>query len=251
VLVLPTGPAIARSELARDVHAALVSFARENGFDRLEIQPRYSPKPAPDDLLAKYAGAGIIEFVLDLAREPEEILMGMHKIHRKNVRRAERSGLTVQADDSLEAMLRLREMQLVASERAEAREHGFRVGDEGWFRRLHAQVYATGPGHVLLARAGNDPVAALAYLKGARRALTVRSGSQPRGYEMRAMYLLHHELIRNLREQGVLELNLGGVPSAATDPAHPQAGLHEFKAGFGGTACLRTGVDVPLREVAP
>ena len=251
VLLLPTAPAIARAELARDVHTALVAFARGRGFGRLVVQPASSPDLAAIDFLAPYASAALVEFVLDLTREPEEIVMGMHKVHRKNVRRARASGLVVQEDSSLDGLLRLREMQLVSSQRAAEREHGFAVRDASWFRRLHEHVYATGVGHVLFARQDGQPVAALAYVSAARRALTVRSGSLPQGYETRAMYLLHDELIRTLHAQGVVELNLGGVPHAATDPTHPQSGLHEFKAGFGGAACIRTGVDVPLRQVAP
>jgi len=251
VLLFPTAPAIARTELARDVHAALVAFARDRGFGRLVVQPASSPGLTAVDFLAPYASGALVEFVLDLTREPEEIRMGMHKIHRKNVRRARASGLVVQEDSSLDGLLRLREMQLVSSQRAAEREHGFAVRDAGWFRRLHEHVYAAGVGHVLFARQGDEPVAALAYAAAARRALTVRSGSLPQGYETRAMYLLYDELIHTLQAQGVVELNLGGVPHGAADPTHPQFGLHEFKAGFGGAACIRAGVDVPLRQVAP
>jgi lipid II:glycine glycyltransferase (peptidoglycan interpeptide bridge formation enzyme) len=102
---------------------------------------------------------------------------------------------------------------------------------------------------VLIVYQGDEPIAALAWLSATQRVMTVRSGSLPAGYESRAMYLLYDALIRRAIGEGAIELNAGGVPVEASDPAHPQAGLYEFKNGFGGRPVVRHGLDIPLAEI--
>ena len=245
-LWMPTAPAMLDGGLAPHVLDALVTHARQSGCARLVIQPASSEHLDRHDLLARHTTAALVEFVLDLRRPFADILAGMHKYHRKNMRRAEARGLVVTEDTSLDGLLRLRQMQAVSAQRASEKEHGFSVRDEAYFKQLFAHVYAAGLGQVLFAHLGDKPLAALAFLTTAGRALTVRSGSLPEGYDTYAMYLLHHELIRSLLARGVVELNLGGVPAAASDPKHPQFGLYEFKQGFGGRAVTRLAVDMPL-----
>ncbi|MHC4180920.1 MAG: hypothetical protein ACYSWU_25770 [Planctomycetota bacterium] len=64
------------------------------------------------------------------------------------------------------------------------------------------------------------------------------------------MYLLQFELLARLREQGVEEVNIGGVPADAANPDHPQHGLYCFKRGFGGTEHTRTAVSLDLSQAA-
>ena len=249
VLQLPTAPAIADSSAARGVRDALFAYARDLGAERLIMQPGYGTWITGDADLERFRTHSITEFVLDLRRDHEQILAGMHKIHRKNIRRAAKAELELVEDSSVEGLLRLREMQLASSERADARTEGFAVQDEAFFRRVHENVYGGDLGTVLFARSGGEYVAALAWLKVAERVLTVRSGSLPLGYQSRAMYLLHDELIRRALADSIIELNIGGVPSEASQPDHPQSGLYEFKNGFGGQPMQRHALDIPLKEI--
>ncbi len=246
-LVLPTAPALADAVWAEAVLTALEAHARLSGYARLVVQPQSSAYFDRHELFARHAKESLIEFVLDLRRQHDEVLQGMHKTHRKNARRAEARGVTVVEDSSLEGLLRLRAMQEESSQRAAKKEHGFSVREETFFRKAHEHVYSKGLGRVLFAKRGDELLAGLAFLTAARRAVTVRSGSFPAGYEMYAMYLLYVKLIQLLLDQGAVELNLGGVPLEAANPSHPQWGLHEFKKGFGGCAVTRAGVDLPLR----
>jgi hypothetical protein len=248
-ILLPTAPAIADAAHAEAVRDALFANARERGAARLRVQPGYGTWLGPDPSLARFRTESITEFVLDLTPGYDAVLAGMHKIHRKNIRRASRAGLEVVEDSSVEGLLRLRRMQLSSSERAEEKTEGFAVRDEEYFRRVHDHVYAPGLGTVLFVHLEEEAVAALAWLEAAGRILTVRSGSLPAGYESRAMYLLHDELIRRALDHGITELNIGGVPTDAAEKGHPQAGLYEFKQGFGGVAMQRHGLDIPLQEV--
>ena len=249
VLQLPTAPAIAEPSAARAVRDALFAHARDLGAGHLVIQPGYGTWITGDADLERFRTHSITEFVLDLRRDHEQILAGMHKIHRKNIRRAAKAGLELVEDSTVEGLLRLREMQLASSERAGSRTEGFAVQDEAFFRRVHENVYGSGLGTVLFARSGDEYVAALAWLKVAERVLTVRSGSLPLGYQSRAMYLLHDELIRRSLADSIVEVNIGGVPSGASQPDHAQSGLYEFKNGFGGQPMQRYALDIPLGEI--
>lgn len=247
-LSLPTAPAaLDRSPGGRAERiTALVRHGREAGQHRLAVGCGWGETFSDLPEFAPHVTDAVIDFVLDLRPEPEALLAGMHKVHRKNVRRAERHGLTVRAESSLEGLLALRKVQEVSAERAASRGDGFRVRDTGYFRRVQELIYGPGLGEVLLALEGEICVAALAVLWTGERAMTVRSGSTARGYDTSAMYLLQHVALLRSRERGQTEINLGGVPEAAAGADHSQHGLHEFKKGFGGRACLRQALAVEL-----
>lgn len=246
-LHLPTAPAVAAGIDAWPVWTALLAFAAETGCERLGVDPSYS---RGNDLesLASYRSEAITEFVIDLRDGEEAVLGRLHKQHRKNIRRAQRQSLQIEEDSSLQGLLDLRDLQLASSERASERAEGFAVGQETFFERLHDRVYSKGIGHVVFASLEGERVAALAWVSAARRVQTVRSGSLPSGYQSKAMYLLHDHLIRRVIGEGAVELNIGGVPAEAADAGHAQAGLYEFKNGFGGVASVRYGLDIPLKE---
>lgn len=249
VLLLPTAPAIADASAASEVRAALFAYARGAGAERLVIRPAFGRWILQDEDLAAWRSGSITEFVIDTTRDYDDVLASMHKVHRKNIRRAARAGLEISVDTSLDGLLRLRTLQQASSDRAEERTEGFEIQDVEVFRRAHEHVYGPGLGTVLFARAGGEDVAALAWIEAAGRIQTVRSGSLPQGYETRAMYLLHDELIRRAQARNVREINIGGVPSEARESAHPQSGLYDFKQGFGGQAELRYSLDIRLEEI--
>jgi hypothetical protein len=247
-LTLPAPAAIRPDAISEQnaVYEALLEFARGTRCRELIVHPRWG---ITFDGFAPFNGhttGSLIEFVLDLDQDPDAILAGMHKVHRKNIRRAERDGVTVRQDGSLEALFVLRSMQEVAAERSARRGGGFAVRDKSYFERLHRKVYATGRGELWLAERGAAPVAGLAYLTGARRAVTVRSGATLEGYETRAMYLLQYEVIKRARDKRLIEINLGGVTEEAQQEGHPEHGLYDFKRGWGGVALRSTGIRMEL-----
>lgn len=248
-LVLPTAPAVRESGSAGEVRRALFQHARDADFDRLIVQPLYSRWLVGDEDLEAYRTSDVTEFVVDLRGGEDAVLAAMHKNHRKSVRRAGRDGVEVVEDSSREGLLKLRELQLASADRAEEKTEGFGVPDEQFFHRLYERVYKPGLGSVLFAQHDGQTLAALAWIEGGGRAQTIRSGSLPEGYRNRAMYLLYWELMTRLIARGSIELNAGGVPTEAADESHPQAGLYEFKNGFGGSPVRRYGLDIPLDEV--
>jgi hypothetical protein len=243
-LVLPTPPAAVHDRPA--TVEALIDAARKGGYRRLVIGTSSGTSFADVPALSVFLTARIVEFVVDLRPEPEAVHAAMDRVHRKNIRRAERAGLVIARETSRDALLALRAMQELAAERSRQKGGGFRIRSPEYFERLHTHVFEPGIGELWAARRDGEIVAALAYLGAVGRAMTVRSGSTAAGYELRAMYLLQDAVIRRARERGFPDINLGGVPEAAAEEGHPEHGLYGFKKGFGGAARLRTGLTVDL-----
>ena len=248
ILELPAGPQLAEPEAAEAVRRGLAEAARERACERIVLGAASGPFATDHPALCPFRTEAVVGFVLDLSPGADAVFEGMHKTHRKNIRRARRAGLEVVEDASVEALLELRRLQLVSSERARERAEGFGVPEPAFFERLQEQIYGPGFGRLLLAKLEGETVAALAWLEVAGRAQTVRSGSSAEGYERRAMYLLYDECIRRAAAAGAVELDCGGVPAAAAEAGHPQTGLYEFKAGLGGRPRPRYRLDVPTRE---
>lgn len=247
-LYLPTIPAV-RDGTSESVHAvceAARRFAAEAGYRHLLVDPRWGADFSQFSQWQGFVTDTLCEFTLDLSCDLEVIFRAMHKKHRKNIRSAEEHGLQLVEDSSLEGFLALRGMQLSSAERSSTKGNSYGVQNEKYYEESYRQVYQTGLGRVMFARKDGSAVAALAYLAFGKKAVTVRSGSTAEGYETSAMYLLQYELIRKLQEQGVSELNIGGVPSGAAESNHPQHGLYDYKRYYGGKPHIRTGLKIRL-----
>jgi Acetyltransferase (GNAT) domain len=245
-LVLPSAPAIDAGVDCNRARSALLDYAGD--AHRLIVQPASSEWLVGDEDLAPHRHGAIVEFVMSLEDDLDTVRSTFHKVHRKNARRAVNKGVEIVEDSSIDGLLQLRDMQLASAERASERDNAFAVRDERYFRQVQQEVYATGLGHVFMARLDGAPIAALAWLQLGDRAQTVRSGSKAAGYQNYAMYALYDAVVERLIAEGVHELNAGGVPAEASEEGHPQHGLYEFKKGYGGTPRLRYGLEIPPQK---
>jgi hypothetical protein len=243
ILELPSAPALDTNVDRDEAKRGLLGYAGD--CDRLVIRGSSSDWLVDDPAFSAYRDDAILEFVHELTDDVDEVRATFHKVHRKNARRANKRGVEVVEDSSLEGMLVLRTMQMASAERARERDNAFGVREEEFFHTLHREVYAPGLGHLFLARHEGKPIAALAWIQLGKRAQTVRSGSTPEGYQNYAMYGLYDALVERLVGEGVRELNGGGVPAEAVAEGHPQHGLYEFKKGYGGAETLRYTLDLP------
>jgi hypothetical protein len=248
-LLMPAPPVMADC-IGADREAAyetLLAYAKQKGYQSLEIEPRWGDDVSTIQCLAGCTSAEATDFVLDLRLSLDQILSSMHKKHRKNIKTASEAGIACRHDSSIDGMMMLRTMQAHAAERGRDRGNFFSSADEDHYRKAHQLVYQNGPGQLYLALREGRPLAALAYLEFGKKAITVRSGSSPEGYETSAMYLLQYELVRDLKERGFEELNIGGVPLAASESGHPQHGLFDYKRYYGGQACVRSRAEMKLQ----
>ncbi|MFC1826939.1 peptidoglycan bridge formation glycyltransferase FemA/FemB family protein [Thermodesulfobacteriota bacterium] len=251
-LFLPTVPAIKQGSLEDqdeiyEIYEALMGFCSEKGYRELKQDTRWGYDFSGHKDLRGFIQARLIEFVVDLRLDSDTILKSFHKKHRKNIRIARESGLQVVMDKTLDGVMALRAMQQDSSRRSIEKGNPYQVQDEEVYRALFENVYCKDFGNILFAQQEGEYVASLAYLVFDRKAITVRSGATPKGYELFAMYLLQYELIERLKEQGVEELNIGGVPAAAREAGHPQHGLYDYKRYYGGMELMRTSLKITIK----
>lgn len=249
-LHLPTAPVLKDGSgvLRHDLYAALQKSCVERGFKDIAVDSRWGEA---SELVGQLGGAqkySLVEFLMDLTKGEEALLQAMHKKHRKNLRQSQNSGLDVVEDATLESFLSVREMQQSSAERSAEKGNMYGIQDERFYRESFETVYRDGPGRVLFALKDGQAVAALAYLEFGRKAITVRSGSTPVGYETSAMYLLQFELFRRLAQRGFLELNIGGVPAVAVESSHPQHGLYNYKRYYGGVPRFCSGFTLNVKS---
>lgn len=246
-LALPTPPAFDRNQVSsEEISGALIDFARHCRYGRLQIHPRWGLDYSCDPLLSGSISRRLTEFCIDLSQGLQPVAGSMHKSHRKNIRTAERMGIEVSREKSLEEFLQLRNLQESSSERASSRGNPYSLQSSTVYESTYAAVYKNGPGRFMLARQSGKVVAGLAYVVFGRKAITVRSGATREGYNSCAMYLIHDLLFKELIADGITDLNIGGVPAEAEDESHPQHGLFTFKKYFGGVQGLRTAIDLRL-----
>jgi hypothetical protein len=243
-LYLSTVPAFADGVVTREeLYAGLLDFAGRSKYKTIEIEARWG-----DDFRA-FGGLDftvekeLLDFTIDLTRDFEELTKAIHQKHRKNIRKASEA-LQIEEDGSLEAFNAIRTLQQGSSERASERGNEYAVQDEDYFRKIYDKVYKNGPGRVMLAKKDGVNVAGFAYLVFCGKAVTSRSGATKAGYDTMAMHLIQYEILKRLKQEGVREINIGGVPAEAAEPAHVNHGLYNFKRYFGAQAHLRTGVKI-------
>jgi len=249
-LHLPTAPVLKDGfgVLRHDLYAALQKSCAERGFKDIAVDSRWGEASELAGQLGGTQKYSLVEFLVDMSKGEETLLQAMHKKHRKNLRLSQDSGLDVVEDATLEAFLSVREMQQSSAERSAEKGNRYGIQDERFYRESFETVYRDGPGRVLFALKDGQVVAALAYLEFGRKAITVRSGSNPVGYETSAMYLLQFELFKRLAQRGFLELNIGGVPAAAVESSHPQHGLYNYKRYYGGTPRFCSGFTLNVKS---
>jgi hypothetical protein len=248
-LLMPAPPVMADciGDQREAAYESLLAYMKQKGYQSLVMEPRWGDDPSTIQNLAGFANAEVTDFVLDLRLGLHQILGSMHKKHRKNIKTAAEAGIVCRQDSSIDGMMILHSMQAHAVERGRDRGNFFSSADEDYYKKAYRLVYQNGPGHLYLALLEDRPLAALAYLEFGKKAITVRSGSSPEGYETSAMYLLQYELVKDLKSRGFEALNIGGVPLAASDPGHPQHGLFDYKRYYGGQACMRSRVEMKLQ----
>ena len=219
---LPRGPVPATAGALR----VLAAWARRQGLARLRVEPEapagfarvleeegFRPAPAlhPTHTL-----------LLELRAEAD-LLAGMKPKHRYNIRLAEKRGVTV--DDQGDAA------ELARQHDATAGRQGISAaGPDFYERRLRRLEWC----RVYVARHEGEALAAILVARFDERAYYLFGGSTQVKRSLMPAYAAQWAAIREAAAAGCRSYDFWGVPPDG-DPAHPWAGLWQFKTGFGGT----------------
>ena len=161
-------------------------------------------------------------------RTEEEILAGMTRTWRKNIRRAEREGVEIREGTRED----LPAVQRIYSETARRQE--FDTHPLQYFEAMWDALAVSGPGrfHLDLAVHEGDVLSAAGTAQAGHRAQGVFAANGSLKRELKASNLLYLARIRHARDDGADDFDLGGVASTL-EADGPEAGLLQFKADMG------------------
>lgn len=165
--------------------------------------------------------------LLDLRPEPEELLAGLERRTRYNVRLAERRGVEVVLDNSAEGVAAFGELLAETSKRQRFLAHHVE-----YYQRVR-ECFGDAGSDLLLARYDAETVAAVFLLYAGANAFYVYGASSRRHAEHKAAQLLQWRALLRARERGAVLYDFWGVPVEPRED-HPLWGVYQFKKGFGG-----------------
>ncbi len=184
--------------------------------------------------------------MIDLRDTEDAILLRMHPKTRYNVRLAERRGVVV-TEGSMADLREWYEIYLETCARHALEPMSFAHAEAMLDERADdaASPVVT---KLLLARHRGQLVAGMLLALAPERATYLYGASTRMHRELMGSYALQWGAIRTAKAHGCVDYDLLGAAPRAGSP-HPLAGVHRFKAGFGGRLVHREGCwDFPFEE---
>lgn len=232
-LMLETPPILEPGHAFQPAYEALISFAHRERFADLTIDTTdclVSPIELPE---ADRRGERV-EFWVDLSWGHDGVIERMSTNHRRNIRKARRTGFDVIEDSTLEGAMSLRSLQDATFERrlglGQTRGTAW---DRDDYRRTMASYVNAGVMNFWFIERHGERLSGLGVLRFGSRAYYLVGGTSSRGYECGAAFAAFDAVLARLTGQGFAVLNLGGTPAAAGREGDMDYGLYRFKLGFG------------------
>lgn len=171
-------------------------------------------------------------WIIDLSKTTDQLLSSMHSKTRYNIRLAERKGVSIAHAQTKEDVLRACEVFLALARKTSNR-HEFRLHPEKYYRTM-VEILGGDDLSIYTAQVEGRDVAAALIIRFGDTATYLHGGSDETYRDTMAPHLLHWEIMKDIKAQGVRWYDMGGI-SEGSDPRHPWAGITRFKQGFGGS----------------
>jgi serine/alanine adding enzyme len=260
---VPRGPLFGANRAANALLlAALDRLARSNRAVFLRLEPNVlEDDPQADELHSALLIEGFrpatplqphTSLHLDLSPASEQLLIGMSKGHRADIRRAAREGVTVRSGQGAADLAAFYAIMEQTGARADFAIHSRAYYQMAWelFQRAADRGLASAS-QLFLAEQNGAPLAACMIFAWAATGLYLYGGSTEAGLKSGANHALQWQAIQWARAQGCRRYDFWGVPdqfglAALADDADERAQLEEqaksdplygvfrFKKGFGG-----------------
>jgi lipid II:glycine glycyltransferase (peptidoglycan interpeptide bridge formation enzyme) len=179
-------------------------------------------------------------FAVPLAgRDEEDVLRGMNQLWRRNIKKADKSGVVVTSSDGTDGAA-LERFHTLYVETA-ARDH-FTPRPLAYFRQMFQAMTAESPERVrlFLATHEDDLVAATIYVRVGAHTWYLYGASSTAKREVRGSNAVQWAMLRDAMAAGADVYDLRGITSTLdADDSH--AGLIQFKVGTGGEAVETVG----------
>lgn len=173
---------------------------------------------------------------LDLCGDEELLSNRVDSSVRRAIKKAEKTGLTVETSVSLEGMRTF--YTLLCQTR---KKHGMPPQPFKFFQKIHQHILSRNLGVVVLARFEGRPVAAAVYFGLGARAIYKFGASDENFQQLRGNNLVMWEAIKWHARRGFKTLQLGRTSLG-------NEGLRRFKLGWGATETLSDYVKYDLRN---
>lgn len=197
------------------------------------------------------AGQPMFNFQLPLRhpdgtqKSEQELLKGMNQLWRRNIKKADKSGVTVRRGNRAD----LAAFHRIYLETA-ARD-GFTGRSLGYFETMWDALNAEAPDRmsVYLAEHEGDLVAATTFVRVGAHAWYSYGASTNAKREVRGSNAVQWRMIRDANDAGCAVYDLRGIVEGV-GADHPEIGLIQFKVGTGGEAVAYVGEwDYPINRL--
>jgi lipid II:glycine glycyltransferase (peptidoglycan interpeptide bridge formation enzyme) len=163
-------------------------------------------------------------WVLDLSQSEEQLLSGMRKTTRYEIRRAPKSGIEVfSTTDPIHLKEFFSLYKKTSSRQGFVPHHGIREEFELFAKKHQAVLY--------LGKSAGETISAAIILYYGNQAIYHHGASVPS--KVPASYAVQWEAIQDAKKRGLKEYNFWGI-APENSPKHPWNGITLFKKGFGG-----------------
>jgi lipid II:glycine glycyltransferase (peptidoglycan interpeptide bridge formation enzyme) len=236
-LYIPRGPALSR--LSIETLGPILDGARMIGEECGAVGIRVEPN-VPESDCSWSEGLATLGFaptfppsqprsswMLDISPDEDALLAGMRQKTRYNIRLAARKGVTVRegSEDDLDIFYRL-------YQETSARDDFF-IHSRALYARMFSLFRRAGNFCLLLASAGDEPIAAVTLVRFGRTCWYIHGASSNRHRNLMAPHLLQWEAIRRAKEWGCTLYDFRAVPDILRED-QDMYGVYRFKEGFGG-----------------
>jgi lipid II:glycine glycyltransferase (peptidoglycan interpeptide bridge formation enzyme) len=193
-------------------------------------------------------GAGQPQYVFQVplaGRDEDELLKGFNQLWRRNIKKADKLGVTVRQGDRSD----LPAFHALYLETAE-RDH-FTGRPLSYFQRMWDAMRAEDPDRIrlYLAEHEGDLVAATTMVRVGTHAWYSYGASSTAKRDVRGSNAVQWAMLRDAKAAGATVYDLRGITDTLTDD-DPHFGLIQFKLGTGGEAVEYVGEwDLPLNKV--
>ena len=208
----PFGP---DSELLRQAVRDVIDYGQRAKW-------RYAEWRTVQDLVPEAKGpAPYLIHNLDLVRGETEILAGLHENHRRNIRKAEKAGLTMTIDRSRESLGDFYRLHCRTR-----RKHGLPPQPLMFFKKIFEHVLSRDLGIIVSAHLSGKAVASSVFFHFGPNAI-FKYGASDSGYlALRPNNLVMWEAVKWFKRRGAKDLDLGRTEL-------DDRGLRRFKLGWG------------------
>ena len=224
-LYCPRGP-VGKVEAAL---ADLRKFESDHSiiFSRIEpIQAVSLPKAVKDM-------QPLHNWVLDLEKTEEELLIGMKPKTRYNINLAQRKGVVVREGTKADLIMAWKLFLETAG------RNGYKLHAQNYYLQMWEHLSPKFL-KILIAEYKGEPLAAIFVSRFGETATFLHGGSSSKMKEAQASYLLHWEAIRLAKNSGLKLYDFGGI-AGSSDQTQAWAGITRFKKGFGGLEVMFPG----------